>query len=250
MSLKSVFRGWLGEKIVGLLNWAMLNGKVYRQLNNITLELPDGTTTQIDHLVVSIFGIFVIETKNMSGWIYGGERDSHWTQCFPNGKKFRFQNPIKQNYRHQCSIIEFLNARKPELNLSLDDIESRIFSVVFFGPDATVKTEDKLPDGVNKGSITFIKSKTTEVFTADEVEAMVGLITDGKLPSGLISGGATRRKHLESLQGRHNRGEGDACPKCGESLVSRQRKSDGSTFVGCSSFPKCRYIVATAPTKE
>lgn len=242
MSLKNRFRGWLGEKIVGLINWAFLNSKIYRQLNNVTIELPDGSTTQMDHLIVSIYGIFVVETKNMSGDIFGGENDRKWTQRFPSGKTFQFQNPIKQNLRHQYSLIEFLNVRVPELGLTKADIEQKLFSVVFFGPDANVKTPEKLPDSVMEGSITYIKSKTVQVFSESQVDEIVDCVKDGKLPAGLISGMGTHKRHVASLKERHHREAGDACPRCGESLVERKRKSDGQSFVGCSGYPKCRYV--------
>ena len=45
----------------------------YRIMNDVYLPLPDGTTTQIDHIVVSQYGIFVVETKTYSGWIFGEE---------------------------------------------------------------------------------------------------------------------------------------------------------------------------------
>ena len=153
MSFKNKFRGWLGERITSLINWAFLDSHIYRQLNNVTLVLADGSTTQIDHLIISKFGIFVVETKNMSGWIFGSANDRQWTQSFQNGKKFKFQNPIRQNYRHLCAIIEFLTAAMPEAKLSKSDIESKLFSVVFFGPDAEIKTKEKLPDSVNIGPI-------------------------------------------------------------------------------------------------
>ena len=88
VSVKNRFKGWLGEKFVGAINWAMLDGKVYRQLNNITLELADGSTTQIDHLVISIYGIFVIETKDVKGWIYGSENERTWTKKIKGGKTY------------------------------------------------------------------------------------------------------------------------------------------------------------------
>ena len=175
---------------------AFLGGKTYRQLNDITLALGDGSTTQIDHLIISRYGIFVIETKNMSGWIFGSEKNAQWTQCFPNGKKFRFQNPIRQNYRHLCAIIEFLNASMPELDLSLSDIESKLFSIVFFGPDAEIKTPDELPDGVNIGPLRYVKSKQSQFFSDDQVDQMVEVIRNGKLPNGLISGVSTRKRHI------------------------------------------------------
>jgi hypothetical protein len=65
-----------------------------------------GSTTQIDHVLVSVYGIFVIETKNMKGWIFGDERSAQWTQSI-FGKKSRFQNPLRQNYRHVKALAEF-----------------------------------------------------------------------------------------------------------------------------------------------
>ena len=64
-------KGKVGEKVVaGKLDH--LPKDQYKVLNNVTIPTPKGSS-QIDHLVVSIYGIFVIETKNYNGWIYGGE---------------------------------------------------------------------------------------------------------------------------------------------------------------------------------
>ena len=71
-------KGKVGEKIVaGKLN--RLPKDQYLVLNNVTIPTPKGSS-QIDHLVVSIYGIFVIETKNYNGWIYCGEHAEYWTQ--------------------------------------------------------------------------------------------------------------------------------------------------------------------------
>ena len=82
----------------------------YKVFNNLFLKLEDGKTSQIDHVVVSIFGIFVIETKNYSGWISGDERSEYWTQSFFKSKK-RFLNPIWQNYGHVKALKEVLKDR-------------------------------------------------------------------------------------------------------------------------------------------
>ena len=52
----------------------------YILINDVTLPDEQGGTTQIDHIVLSPFGVFVIETKNYKGWIFGGERQKMWTQ--------------------------------------------------------------------------------------------------------------------------------------------------------------------------
>ena len=83
----------------------------YHLLNHVTLHLKDGTT-QIDHVLVSRFGIFVIETKDYKGWIFAGAGDRHWTQVLYR-VKFRFQNPIRQNYKHVCAIQELWTSCLP-----------------------------------------------------------------------------------------------------------------------------------------
>jgi restriction system protein len=105
--------------------WLKLDPEVYRRIHNIVLPACNGTT-QIDHVVVSIYGLFVIETKNMDGWIFGSAQQETWTQQFFK-KKFKFQNPLRQNYRHTRCLAEFLNVDHDLLH-----------SVVFFiGDKAT-----------------------------------------------------------------------------------------------------------------
>ena len=106
----------------------------YHLLNHVTLRLEDGTT-QIDHVLVSRFGIFVIETKDYKGWIFASPRDRYWTQVLYRAK-FRFQNPLRQNHRHVCAtqkLLDFLPA----------DV---VRPVVVFTGDAEFKTS--VPDGV------------------------------------------------------------------------------------------------------
>ncbi|MDR6677228.1 hypothetical protein J2W58_001414 [Pseudomonas psychrotolerans] len=91
-------KGYLGELLVRLFAQWRLDKQTYRRLNNVTLPTPDGTT-QIDHVVLSRYSIFVVETKNMSGWIFGSERQAQWTQKLYK-RTFKFQNPLRQNYKH------------------------------------------------------------------------------------------------------------------------------------------------------
>lgn len=107
MSLKSLFKGWRGEVQGTLAHRLLLDIQVYRALNDVTLPTSDGTT-QIDHVLVSRYGVFVIEAKNMEGWIFGNENSVQWTQNL-YGKKYRFQNPLRQNYRHTRTLAEFLS---------------------------------------------------------------------------------------------------------------------------------------------
>ena len=125
----------------------------YHLLNNITLPF-DGGTTQIDHVLVSTSGIFVIESKHYSGWIFANPSSPTWTQVTFK-QKYKFQNPLRQNYKHIKAIRQVLDFVPSE----------HIHSLVAFTGDAKFKTER--PTGVFDvtGLVQHIRQFTGEVLT-------------------------------------------------------------------------------------
>jgi Nuclease-related domain len=87
-----------GKQVVNNLLSKHFTNEEYHLLKNVTLPIADGTT-QIDHVLVSTKGIFVIEKKDFSGWIFGNPKLPKWTQSTRWGK-YKFQNPIHQNHKH------------------------------------------------------------------------------------------------------------------------------------------------------
>lgn len=80
--LKSAwFKGVFGEFIVNLSAKLFLDKEKYHLIKNVTLPTEDGST-QIDHVIVSRYGVFVVETKNMKGWIFGGPNQKHGLKRF------------------------------------------------------------------------------------------------------------------------------------------------------------------------
>lgn len=77
-------------------------------MTGLYLPKRDGTTTEVDIVMVSRRGIYVFESKNYSGWIYGNEKHSKWTQTFKNGNKNRFYNPVWQNKAHITGLKNVL----------------------------------------------------------------------------------------------------------------------------------------------
>src|SRR5437867_2403048 len=121
-------KGWLGEKMTTFGMWALLDKRVYHRTDNVIIPSPSGTT-QIDHILVSVFGIFVVETKNIKGWIFGSPDSDKWTQSI-FGRKSQFQNPVKQNHRHTRCLSEYLH------------LDHDVFRpVVFFIGECEFKTE-------------------------------------------------------------------------------------------------------------
>lgn len=229
--LKSAwFKGVVGEFIVNLSAKLFLDKEKYHLIKNVTLPTEDGST-QIDHIIVSKYGVFVIETKNIKGWIFGNPNQKTWTQQIYKHKN-KFQNPLHQNYKH-TKVLESL--------LGLN--ENQIFSVVVFVGDSTFKTE--MPENVTYGKayIRFIKSKQQPVLAEAEVEDITSKIETGRLTPSF----KTNREHVKHVKTIVAEKEShQQCPKCGSAMVIREVKKGqniGNKFWGCSKFPKCRGVV-------
>ena len=176
-----------GEALVSRAIESNFNTPDYHLLNHITLTLEDGTT-QIDHILVSRFGVFVIETKNFSGWIFANAKQATWTQVL-FGKKFKFQNPIFQNHRHIEAIKKSLDFLPP----------STVKSLVVFTGEAKFKTE--MPSGVFTAEtvLEYIRSHTEEVISLNRMQFCVGRIETERLAIT----GQTDLDHLASLNRRY-----------------------------------------------
>ncbi|MGP4863578.1 NERD domain-containing protein [Psychrobacter sp. T6-5] len=189
MSLKSSFKGFLGETVINVAMWLKLEKDVYHRLNGITLPRANGGSTQIDHIIVSVYGIFVIETKNYKGWIYGSENQRQWTQAFPNGSKFKFQNPLRQNYLHIKTLADLLG-----LELSY------FHSMIAFIGECELKTRDELPEHVlTSGMVSYVKKKQDKLLTEDEVTSIVEQINSNRFSKSW----RTNRQHKAYLKDKH-----------------------------------------------
>ncbi|MDA2269250.1 nuclease-related domain-containing protein [Bacillus cereus] len=110
------WKGKAGEKLVKRI-LSKLDPKSYFVLHNVTVYTEYGDTTQIDHIVIAETGVFVIETKNYEGWIYGSEKAARWTQGIFR-KKSSFQNPFRQNYKHIKAIEWVMEQQLPCISIA------------------------------------------------------------------------------------------------------------------------------------
>ncbi|MEG1822879.1 MAG: nuclease-related domain-containing protein [Clostridiales bacterium] len=121
----SVSKGKIGESNV--FRTLVYNNENHL-LKNIYVFKENKTSTEIDIICINEYGIFVYESKNYSGWIFGDENESNWIQTFKNGKKFYFYNPIKQNENHIKYLKQYLNIDK-----------CKFYSVIVFNDECTFK---------------------------------------------------------------------------------------------------------------
>ena len=176
-----------GEALLSSVALTNFGPPDYHLMNHVTLQLKDGTT-QVDHILVSRFGVFVIETKDYKGWIFANAKQANWTQVLFK-RKFKFQNPIFQNFRHVRAVQGLLDFLPP----------GAIKSVVVFTGEAEFKTE--IPQGVFSlsGLIEYLREQTVEVVSLNRVQFCVGRLETARLA---ISG-QTDVEHVQSLERRH-----------------------------------------------
>lgn len=223
----SALRGWFGEKKTAFNMWLSLESGTYHRFHNVIIPSKNGTT-QIDHLLVSAYGLFIVETKNKKGWIFGSGDQPKWTQSI-YGKKYSFQNPLRQTFRQKKVLSEYLG---------LD--ESSIQSVVFFVGDCKFKTQ--LPENVLNARLgKYIKRFKSPIISPLEIERIVVQLQRHVRESSL-----TNKDHVRSLRERHS--STTVCPKCGSNLVERTARKGpnaGSKFLGCANYPRCRFAKKT-----
>jgi len=225
------FKGMMGEFIINVFATWKFDKDVYHLIKNVTLPTEDGTT-QIDHIIVSIYGVFVVETKNLRGWIFGSQNQKTWTQKIYKHTN-KFQNPLHQNYKHTKTVASLLQLEDNQVN-----------SVIVFIGDSEFKTP--VPDNVTYGMgyIRYIQSKTEAVISPKQVIDITKAIENGRLARTFKN----HREHVKHVQGIiANKESKQCCPKCGNDMVLRETKkgeNKGKTFWGCSSFPRCRSAVA------
>src|SRR5690606_15267972 len=122
-------RGGYGEKIVNRI-LSQLDQKQYKIYHDLYIPTADNRKAQVDHVVVSPYGIYVIETKNYRGWIFGNEKNKYWTQVIYNRKE-KLYNPIWQNAGHIKALEDYLG------------IERKLFfSIIAFSNQATFKFKE------------------------------------------------------------------------------------------------------------
>lgn len=214
-------KGEHGESRVSSSLYYNLASDEYKVINDVTISTFYGTT-QIDHIVVSKYGIFVIETKNMQGWILGGANNEQWTQSIKGGHKYQFRNPLLQNNGHVKALQDVLKLQR-----------DAFISIVVFSDNAEIKIKtDRIL--INERDLIFRINSFKEIkFTDEQVEELVRKINDNRL-------NIDKKTHVQNVnKAKVSKTNISRCPYCGGHLVKRTGKY--GPFYGCSNYPKCRF---------
>jgi predicted RNA-binding Zn-ribbon protein involved in translation (DUF1610 family) len=200
-------------------------------LNNLYITKEDGTTTEIDMVQISPKGIFVIESKNYSGWIFGNERYRNWTENI-YGTKHQFYNPIWQNKGHIGWLAEYLKGSGmegiPFFNLVCFSDGCELKKMTVTSPDVRVMRRSEI-----RKVIEHDFAERPDVLNAERMEAIVACLEPLKDVKR-----AVKKQHVRDVKSKAAK----ICPMCGGQLVERTGRN-GSKFYGCSNFHRtgCGY---------
>lgn len=214
----------------------------YTILNDLVFPTERGTT-QIDHLVISKYGIFAIETKNYRGEIYGDDNRQEWTQLIVTevtyAKKWwktytyvtknHFYNPVKQSLGHAFRVKELLSAF-PRI---------KVVPIVVFVGDAILSNVNSRHHVVyEENLLDVISSYRTIYLTDDDLHKIIDIIESYNIRQFVKD-----REHVKNIRAAVRETNkfinAGICPKCGGRLVERRGKY--GFFYGCSNYPKCRF---------
>lgn len=224
-------KGRVGEAYVNRI-LEKLNNEEYKTFHDVYVPNKDGGITQVDHIVTSPYGIFVIETKHYKGWIFGKEDQKYWTQVIYKRKEKLF-NPIWQNFGHLSALKAYADIE-----------ENKIHSIIAFSNNSTLKFVDNFKKArviQFHELLQVINGYSRPVFTNQQLQAVnskIGklLLVDRKEKINI------KKDHIETIKRKKRvstTGSNTGCPKCGGNLVMRKGKF--GSFQGCSNYPKCRY---------
>lgn len=190
-------------------------------------------------------GIYVLESKNYSGWIFGSESDQYWTQTFSTGRhhshKEYFFNPIIQNNVHIKWLKTFLN-----------DSSLNFYSYIVFGDNCTfksIKAADNSCTVLNNKNLLFnikYKINTSEkTLTPDKIDSLYNIL----YPFTQLTE-EEKTRHIQKIKEKYSVYNESSTPKvfprCGNSLILRTVSHGaraGKQILGCSSYPRCKYFL-------
>ncbi len=215
-------RGAEGERIVARCLGGTIEGEQYL-VNDVMFRDEKGKTCQIDHVFIYRNGIWVIETKNYGGMIFGNENQRQWTQVLAYGKrKNRFYNPVAQNKTHIYQLSEKLK------------IKNGFHSVVVFIDRADISNvESKCVRSIE--TLKNIKYAQTDTdLSPEKMEKIYHAVLSLKMTSDV-----TLNEHVHNIHQMQNAVAHNICPRCGKQLALREGKS--GRFYGCSGYPNCKF---------
>ena len=169
-------------------------GDAHKLLTNIYLPKVNGTTTEIDLIMISATGIYVFESKNFSGWIFGDENSKYWKQIFRGGRHYQFYNPIWQNKKHISVLKQHLGLGDEVFRSYIVFSERCVLKKMsVYSPEVKVMNRDELACEIVEDM-----TQRPEIFTPLEIEQIYG-----ELRRYTLADDETKQAHIDAIKWRN-----------------------------------------------
>ena len=213
----------------------------YTLLDDVILNTSSGTT-QIDHVVVSRYGVFAIETKNYRGEVYGNDDRQEWTQVIATDVRYlkrwyktytyvtknHFYNPVKQSVSHANAIRRALS----------DWPDLKVVPIVVFAGEAALHVTTQHHVVYDVQLLTTIQSYSYPCISDIDLSHVVSRLAQKNIREQVDD-----RTHVSNVYAAKFKTESKIasgiCPQCGGTLVLRHGKY--GDFYGCSNYSRCRF---------
>lgn len=232
-------------------------GDAYTVFNDVYIPNGERGLTQVDHIVTSVHGIFVIETKHYSGWIFGDEYKPYWTQVIYK-KKTKMNNPIRQNYGHVQALLTYIGQEE------MQDVHS----IIAFSPNSTFKFKKEFTSAhviqfpeLLETMRQYKEQRISEATVKGINEKLAGLLVIEKSDKKRV-----KAEHMQSVRKAKDakrttvnagvsltsnvtkKAAPSNCPKCEGQLTLKAGRY--GKFYGCSNYPGCRYTERVHATRQ
>lgn len=212
-------KGEEGERKVARVLGNTQEGVQY-VINDCTLRVGEGKTVQIDHILINKHGIYVIETKNYAGRIYGNDNQQEWTQVLQNGRvQNKFYNPVRQNKSHVYHVSQVVNEHIP------------IISAVVF-PQGNIHFIESM-GAYNLNGLRQILEKGEGNVSPEQMKRVFEKLSTANDKT------ITKTEHIQNIRTLQVNVANNVCPRCGKRLVRRSGKN--GDFLGCEGYPNCKF---------
>ncbi len=237
--------GWLMERLTAFC-LARLGKRHFRVYNNVILPDGEGGTTQIDHIVVCSGGLYCVETK---GWgtrfdvarceIYASPKEARWKIYYKDARRRTkgsafVGNPLRQNYKHHLCLAA-----------ALDIPPEAIHPMVVLPANCHLRKGVTI-EGLFSGPLSLVRAIHRQahgsLFPKEKLADILRRLDTYKTASTRKAAKAHEAYLKEKFSS-------DRCPRCGGQLVERVGRKGGTPFLGCSNFPRCRYLRQLKPPR-
>lgn len=203
----------LTERELKLVKFFGRGGKILR---NVYVPKRNGETSEVDVLFITQKGIFVIESKNYSGWIFGNEKNLYWTVTLPNRIHNKFYNPVMQNRTHIKWLGQYLDEKVSFFSIIAFSNRCDLKKITMESSDIYVINRDRI-----YATVRNIWDKSPDCLSETQIASIyekLKVLTDVDM--------SVKQAHIASINQRYGKNSKESNQKNTQNVWNKAKPSD------------------------